>query len=316
MHTVRSIRHFDLQGSDLLALAGERAARVPLLRGSHRGADANLVGAIGEACFMRLCAEHGLECLDDSAAQTQYDFRVGRWRVEVKTKDHTVPPRRGYACSVPAYVIDHQRPDFFYFVSLLRDRAAEGPQRFVRAFMLGGLDAESFVRIGRRWEAGQTDPANATKFWTAVVNVPADRLAPNYAVFRFLKGGPAMMRRPTRRIELYRWHTAALAGERPPVHEGEPQAGWYKMRRTKGGPWVPVKIWVEQEVDEIGELSAPETVRALAIAEPVDPARVWISAARNPISRQQYEALMRAHRDDPRMAATDIPYRSEGAPRP
>jgi hypothetical protein len=39
--------------------------------------------------------------------------------------------------------------------------------------------ALGYRRMAKRWDAGQTDPSNGTKFWTACLNVQLDQLTPN-----------------------------------------------------------------------------------------------------------------------------------------
>lgn len=101
------------------------------------------------------------------------------------------------------------------------------------------------------------------------------------------------MRRPTPASVLYDWHRRALAGERPPVLEDEPQCGWFRLRLVRLGPWCPARIWMEQEIDpETGELCADETLRAEVLGQPRDPRRLWLSVAGKPIDEGDYHRLM------------------------
>ncbi|MCV6826028.1 MULTISPECIES: hypothetical protein [Halocynthiibacter] len=62
--------------------------------------------------------------------------------------------------------------------------------------------------------------------------------------------------------ELHQWHQEALSNPDIERHEIEPQCGWYKMRRVKLGPWVPVLITVEQDIDpDTGQLADDERMR-------------------------------------------------------
>lgn len=111
------------------------------------------------------------------------------------------------------------------------------------------------------------------------------------------------MRRPTPEAEAYAWHRAAINGERPPVIEGEPECGFFSMRMVKGGPRVPARIWLDQDIDpETGELTAPEILRCEINGESRDPYRVWTSL--RPITEEAYHALVEAHSHDSRFAAT------------
>lgn len=112
-----------------------------------------------------------------------------------------------------------------------------------------------------------------------------------------------MIRQPSTEAEAYRWWRDTLAGLRPPWHEDDPQPGFYKRRMVKGGPWVPVAIWIEQELDEeTGELAAPEELRCIVNGQPTDPVRTWTFC--RAISAAEYDALTGARASIEEMAAT------------
>lgn len=115
-----------------------------------------------------------------------------------------------------------------------------------------------------------------------------------------------MMRQPSSFAQLHAWHRDAIAGFPVDRHDGIPEAGWYRMRRVKGGPWVAVQIVCERDIDdETGELTAPERLVALFDGERRRADTVWTYV--EPISRDEYRALLdRAGRDE-RMAATMVP---------
>ena len=97
------------------------------------------------------------------------------------------------------------------------------------------------------------------------------------------------MRQPTPDDAAYAHWQSALAGQRMPVHEDEPQSGFYRMRLVKGGPFVPVAIWIDKQVDEVtGELTDDERLVALANGKTADPTRVWSFCARHPITEEDY----------------------------
>lgn len=90
-------------------------------------------------------------------------------------------------------------------------------------------------------------------------------------------------------VDPYQWWRNALAGQKGPIRDGEPQAGFYKMRRVRGGPWLPVAIFP----DANGTLFArvgPE------FAEVVDPKTVWLSVADHPVSdKDAHHAAKHGH---------------------
>lgn len=103
------------------------------------------------------------------------------------------------------------------------------------------------------------------------------------------------MRRPSTYGELYAWWRRACADPRTPVYDGIPEAGFFRCREVKGGPWVPVRIFVVREIDEAGELAAPEELWAQKIDDaPIPAERVWGRV--KPITRQAYDDLLTAHR--------------------
>lgn len=110
------------------------------------------------------------------------------------------------------------------------------------------------------------------------------------------------MRQPTPINVLFQWWQGALAG-RASFHDADPQCGYYKRRMTKGGPWVPVRIWCERDIDpETGELVAPERLICECEGRRVDPAPIWTYLT--PITRTEYEALVKECARNPTMAAT------------
>lgn len=102
------------------------------------------------------------------------------------------------------------------------------------------------------------------------------------------------------------WHRATLAGMRPPRYDGWPECGWYKRRFVKNGPWVPVRIYLEQHIDDVtGELTQPEVFRAMMIDDDVNPYRIWTFC--RAIPEQEYLDLVESHAVMKIMAATHAP---------
>ena len=112
------------------------------------------------------------------------------------------------------------------------------------------------------------------------------------------------MRKPTDQSVLYAWHRAAMAGENPPRHDGDPQCGWYKCRLVKGGPWVPVRIYVEQDIDpETGDLICDERLSIeIEGLDRGDPAKHW--SYLTPITREEFDHLFDYRLHDSRMMAS------------
>lgn len=71
-----------------------------------------------------------------------------------------------------------------------------------------------------------------------------------------------------------------LAGEAVPLHDAHPQAGYYKMRRGKGGPWMPVAIWEHE-----GQMIAVVGTGEANGRQRRDPDDIWTYCAGNPVSK-------------------------------
>lgn len=77
-----------------------------------------------------------------------------------------------------------------------------------------------------------------------------------------------------------------------PVITDGPQIGWYTTRLVKGGPIVPVRMWIDQHIDmDTGELTEDERIRCTVNGREADPERIWLWCCQHPISGQHYDNL-------------------------
>lgn len=98
------------------------------------------------------------------------------------------------------------------------------------------------------------------------------------------------MRSPTPPDKVFGFFWRAIAGERQEIREDEPQAGWWKMRLKPKCAWVPVRIWLEQEVLD-GELIAPEVLKCTVDGEEKDPREVWVWCSQRPIEEHEFRYM-------------------------
>lgn len=89
------------------------------------------------------------------------------------------------------------------------------------------------------------------------------------------------------------WWRAALRGERPAIHAGQPQAGYFRRRLVKGGPWVPARIWiVEHRLDDgSDELGADTEYWAMVDGRLADAHDAWTWLCGQPIEKAEYDHL-------------------------
>lgn len=71
-----------------------------------------------------------------------------------------------------------------------------------------------------------------------------------------------------------------LAGDpdAPKPRDGQPQCGFYRMRRGKDGTWIPVAIWMDGD--------AIVAAAGANFSEAIDPVRVWLWCAKHPITEE------------------------------
>jgi len=93
----------------------------------------------------------------------------------------------------------------------------------------------------------------------------------------------------------YIYYQSALKGVFGPVHENDPQCGYYRMRRGRGGPWVPVAIWKERPgslaPSENSENSDSGKLVCLVDGVEWDPFEVWTWVCRYPVPYETYVAV-------------------------
>jgi hypothetical protein len=142
---------------------------------SMRGEEGTNIGAIGEFVLIEHLEDNGIKVIDNRNREnaTKYDLLVLGEKVEVKTKDRTVPPKPFYDCSVPLYNHTHQKADWFIFLSLLRKN-----NKFVEAYILGGATYSDIERDGITINKGDVDERNGWVCNESCINITIDKLIP------------------------------------------------------------------------------------------------------------------------------------------
>jgi hypothetical protein len=84
----------------------------------------------------------------------------------------------------------------------------------------------------------------------------------------------------------FSWWRTALSGPIGPVHDNDPQPGYYRTKRRGGGKAQPVAIWHDGE-----------RLRAIRDGIDVDPSTIWTWCCMHPIPYETYVAV--AERGEP-----------------
>lgn len=166
--------------ADLLSAAQTRAELKGELKLSMRGMQANQVGALGELVGMRYLANRGVDYtgIFSTAYDLKFQSRGETKTLEFKTKERTVAPLSSYDVTVPAYNHDHQRPDYYFFISLLSSGKSDDMERFTAAYILGVIGLKDFEAKATRWTPDQVDPTNNWRPTIECLNVKVSDLLP------------------------------------------------------------------------------------------------------------------------------------------
>jgi hypothetical protein len=136
--------------------AQRRADKLPLLNNSIRKGEGSLVAYIGEEVAKAVLGGKIEDTYD-------YDIVYGETKVDVKTKERTVPPRYYYECSVADFNTK-QGCDEYAFVSVL-DNLRE-------AWYLGKISKKEFYETAVFHKKGEVDPDNNFTFKADCYNIP------------------------------------------------------------------------------------------------------------------------------------------------
>lgn len=94
----------------------------------------------------------------------------------------------------------------------------------------------------------------------------------------------------------YAWWKAALAGEKPGIHEGDPNAGYYKTKLVRGGHWIPVAIWwsIPKGAEKVPENERLFAKQGQKIVNPFD---IWTRVCTKPITSEKYWQMVNGSED-------------------
>jgi len=158
------MKKFKISNNTLLNIE-DRAKTLPLLNNSIREGKGAVVAYLGEAVVKKV--------LDGDIKDTyDYDIVYGDdIKVDVKTKERTVPPRENYNCTVADFNTK-QECDEYAFVSVLNDHST--------AWYLGKISKRDFYKEAKFYKKGELDPDSPPSknfyFKADCYNIPISKL--------------------------------------------------------------------------------------------------------------------------------------------
>ena len=148
----------------------------PIYKRSHRKEMANLVGCTGEVIVERWLKKRGLNPIIVGSIDHDMEIVGSNGKIinfDIKTKDRTVKPMPKYEATVPAYVYDKQKPDFYIFVSLYRP-SNSAKNNFTEGYIVGAISRDDFDKKKYFEESGRK--SNGAMFFTDAWNVKIEDL--------------------------------------------------------------------------------------------------------------------------------------------
>jgi hypothetical protein len=142
-----------------------RAEKLPLLNNSIRKGEGAIVAYIGEEVVKKVLKGEIRDTYD-------YDIVYGDdVKVDVKTKERTVPPREHYNCTVADFNTK-QECNEYAFVSVLNDHST--------AWYLGRISKDDFYKEAKFYKEGERDPHSPPSkdfyFKADCYNIPISKL--------------------------------------------------------------------------------------------------------------------------------------------
>ena len=156
---------------EMLARAKIKAKGLGSIKNSIRKGKGNIVGYLGEeivAHYMKA----DIISNDEGTEKYNYDLVKDGKKIEVKSKERSVPPKDFYDASV-AETSRHQQTDIYVFTSIECESGKP-----VKAWICGQKDAKEYFEQARFYAKGDIDSSNGWKVSTACHNVPYKDLDP------------------------------------------------------------------------------------------------------------------------------------------
>jgi hypothetical protein len=142
--------------------AWEKAKRLGVLTNSIRSGMGNLVGYLGQLAVEKAIIGMKVEETYD------YDLVCDGRRIEVKTKDRTVPPQPFYECSIAKYN-PSQATDYYIFASTYR---LPRDYNYSLIYILGYIEPSEYFKKATHLKKGDIDYQNNFTVKADCYNLP------------------------------------------------------------------------------------------------------------------------------------------------
>jgi hypothetical protein len=145
---------------------------------SIRGKPARQVGFLGEIIVRDYLVSRGYRYQETRT--TQNDALLNGRKIEVKSKERSVPPKSNYEGSIAAYNKEHQDVDAHIFVSFVKSTKyrKDDVRRLIKAFVVGVADNIIVERNAYLRPEGMVDASNGFDTPMECYNLRFDCLIP------------------------------------------------------------------------------------------------------------------------------------------
>lgn len=142
---------------NLIAEANKLAPKGAINNRSITNGERNVVGVLGELCYIKLIECICVDSFIDYTPTYDYDMLLGTLKFDVKTKQRTVAPRGDYAASIAAYSKNKQHCDYYAFTSITIDRATN---EYTDFYYLGHIRKNNYFKRATFKKKGELDGNN------------------------------------------------------------------------------------------------------------------------------------------------------------
>jgi hypothetical protein len=165
--------------NDMIYEAAEKARKLGSIKNSITSGRGSVAGYLAEMALSEYLGAENISC-DKGRDKYSFDLISEGSKIEVKTKRRTVDPEPHHEVSV-ASTSEHQRPDFYSFVSLTFERkVGSGKTAFYtglkNVWLCGFISRDEFFECATFIPKGTVDNSNGFVCHQDMYNLPIKSL--------------------------------------------------------------------------------------------------------------------------------------------